>query len=320
MGSDCSPQILLDFILMKFKELPEKLDLILLVQKGSVTSIPQTNQSFKIIECEQVVEMDENPLLAVRRKKNSTIAVGLKLVKEKIADAFVSAGNTGALMAMAKFQLSLINPIKRPALLAELPTEKSSVCMLDVGANVSCLPEHLVQFAQIGALYQKVMHKNYLPKIGLLNIGTESLKGTDQLKKVYQNLDRFCQKNKNHMQFCGNIEGTDVFKGKVDVLVTDGFTGNIFLKAVEGVSGFILGFIEHLIINHKKEAEPLFNDMQKYLNYAEYFGAVLAGINGLVIKVHGYSSPQAFLNGIKGACRLVDANFIHEIKENLFYH
>jgi glycerol-3-phosphate acyltransferase PlsX len=319
MGSDRSPQVLLDCAIKVSKELPEDHSLILLIQEGLINPSSFNLPQIKFIECKQVVEMDDNPLLAVRRKKDSTMAVGISLLKKKEVDALVSAGNTGALMAMATFQLSLIKGIERPALLAELPTKTGSVCVLDVGANIQCRPSHLVQFALMGAKYQNVLHGNTCPQVGLLNIGTESLKGTSELQATYQKLKEYCQNPEVHMQFYGNVEGNDVFKGKVDVLVTDGFTGNIFLKTAEGVSGFILDFVGDVLAQHKKDAANIINEMQKYLNYAEYYGAVLAGLDGLVIKVHGYSSPQAFINGIHGALRLSNANFISNIKTSLEY-
>jgi glycerol-3-phosphate acyltransferase PlsX len=314
MGSDSSPQVLLKSIEQVAHDLPQEHKLVLLVQEGLFDPSSFSYKNIQFVECKQVVEMEDNPLLAVRRKKDSTMAMGLNLLKEKKVDAFVSAGNTGALMAMATFQLSLIKGVQRPALLAELPTKTGSVCVLDVGANIQCQPSHLIQFAVMGAKYQKILHGNLEPKVGLLNIGTESLKGTAQLQSTYHLLNEYCQNANNQMKFFGNIEGTDVFKGKVDVLVTDGFTGNIFLKTAEGVSGFILDLIGDLLSHHKKDATPVISEMQKYLNYAEYYGAVLAGLNGLVIKVHGYSSPQAFINGIQGAIRLAKANFINNIK------
>lgn len=312
MGSDSSPSVLFEWVLQVAKSLSKEHTLTLLVQEGVFETQQSLPPQIQFFLSKEAVEMDDNPLLAVRRKKESSMALGLQLLKEGKVDALVSAGNTGALMAMAMVSLPLLPGIERPALLAELPTVRGSVSVLDVGANLSVKPSHLVQFARLGVAYKKVRSHLENPKVGLLNIGTESQKGTVELQKTYLELQ------KSGLAFIGNIEGPDVFRGNVDVLVTDGFTGNIFLKTAEGVSGFVLDYTEKLLTQHAKdEAGQVITSLHKYLNYAEYFGAILAGIDGLVVKVHGYSSPKAFINGILGAIRLSEEKLIPSIKSLL---
>lgn len=284
MGSDSSPQVLLEAI----HEQEFLADLVLLQTK-------------------EFIAMDENPIMAVRRKKESSMAIGIQMLKEGKVDAFVSAGNTGALMLTAMIALS--PTMERPALLAELPTETGTVATLDVGANLSCKPHHLLQFARFGAQYQKVRHQIGCPKVALLNIGTESEKGTTELRRTYQEILEYAQKNQEEFTFIGNIEGPEVFRGKADVLVTDGFTGNIFLKTAEGVSSFIVSHIEKHFADRIRLGE-----LNTYLHYIDYFGAILAGVHGLIIKVHGYSSPLAFISGIRGAIKLTQEQLAEKIK------
>lgn len=313
MGSDSSPLLFLECALQVVDLIPKDCTLLLLAQEGVLSSSISLPPQIKLVTCPSVVLMDENPLVAVRRKKDSTMAKGIALLKENKVQALVSAGNTGALMAMSTFNLSLIKGVDRPALLAELPSKSGTFCVLDVGANIQCKPNQMLQFALMGAAYQRVMKQIDKPRVGLLNIGVESQKGTQDLQIAYHNLRQFCENSSKMMEFIGNIEGTEVFEGKVDVLVTDGFTGNIFLKTAEGVSGFILDFVGSVLAEHAKDPTPVIGELKSYLNYAEYYGAVLAGLDRLVIKVHGYSDAKAFVNGILGAVRLAKAGYIHNI-------
>lgn len=255
---------------------------------------------FEYIPVKEVIEMDEHPLLALRRKKNASIPTGMRLLKEGKIDAFVSAGNTGALVSSAKMIVRALPGILRPCLLTLMPTKKNPVAVLDVGANVEAKANHLVQYASIGAAFQKSRGIEN-PTIGLLNIGSEPLKGTSELRIAYNEL----QKRKN---FAGNIEGKTVFDGDVDVLVTDGFTGNVFLKTAEGIASLILD---------KIQVDP--GQVKKFqsLHYAEYPGAILAGIRGIVIKCHGYSTPKGFTNAVLGAIELAKEGFVQKLMNEL---
>jgi glycerol-3-phosphate acyltransferase PlsX len=236
------------------------------------------------------------------------------MLKSHKIDAFISAGNTGALMAGAKILLPMLEGIERPALLTLLPTKNKPVAVLDVGANVACKPHHLVQFAKMGLAYQK-SRGIVCPTVGLLNIGSEKEKGTENVKEAYEAL---LELNGKETIFLGNIEGREVFEGKVDVLATDGFTGNIFLKTAEGIAAFILDRLNDAVLSSAApELKVAVNHLEQLLHYAEYPGAILCGVDGIVVKCHGHSNEHAFINGIKGAIRLVEHKFLEKIKKQL---
>lgn len=249
---------------------------------------------------ESSIEMDEPPLLAVRRKKGSTMADGCRHLKSGKIDAFVSSGNTGALVATSLFHLKKLPGIDRPALLVTMPTATGHVIALDVGANVHPKPHQLVAYAHLGSRYCDKKD----PTIGLLNIGTEEQKGTREMKQSFRLLQEHFGS-----RFLGNIEGREVFQGKVDVLVTDGFTGNVFLKTSEGISGFLVSYL----LKHF-DAKEIVKKLNQTFNYAAHPGALLCGVDGIVVKCHGYSDKQAMINGIKGAAALVHADILSTLK------
>lgn len=296
MGNDNAPQTLLSAL--KALALPPDVTLFAI---GS-PEFAKESSPFKYISVSETIGMDEHPLLALRKKRNASIPTGMRLLKEGEIDAFVSAGNTGALVSSAKMILRTLPKILRPPLLALMPTKKNPVAVLDVGANVQVKSAHLVQFALIGAAFQKMRGvKN--PAVGLLNIGSEAVKGTSELQIAYHEL----QKRKD-LKFAGNIEGKTVFDGDVDVLVTDGFTGNVFLKTAEGIASLILDKIQASSTEVKKFQS---------LHYAEYPGALLSGIRGIVIKCHGYSTPKGFTNAVMGAIELAKEGFVQKILNEL---
>jgi len=259
------------------------------------------------------IEMDDPPLYALRRKKKASMCEGLRWLKAKKIGAFISAGNTGALVSSAKMILGNISGILRPALLARIPTKKNPVTVLDMGANVQCKASHLVQFAKMGAAYSKIQGIDH-PQVGLLNIGSEPIKGTSELRLAYQQL----QKIDSDFHFVGNIESKSVFNGDVDVLITDGFTGNVFLKTAEGIASLILDRVAGFLpANEYKKLHPKIKDLASTLHYAEHPGALLAGVRGVVIKCHGYSTPGAFEKAILGAVDLVRGNFSKIIEKLL---
>lgn len=265
------------------------------------------------------VTMDEDPLFAVRHKKNSSISIGMQQLKSFDLDAFVSAGNTGALLASSKIYLDMLPGIDRPALMTLIPTKLEPVAALDVGANVQVKAENLLQFAQMGIAYQKTRGIAH-PTVGLLNIGEEKQKGTAELRKAYEILQTLnADAPLGQPVFIGNIEGRDVFHGNIDVLITDGFTGNVFLKTAEGIAGFVLEQMEKLesITEALPELKSILGALRNRLHYAEYPGAILCGVEGIVIKCHGESTPEAFISSIKGASRLVKNFFLEKIKAEL---
>lgn len=330
MGSDSSPTILFEAVLQAAQQL-EGITLIVFATQLVIDSIWSNTDLATVLSqalarlefhiVSEAIEMNDEPLVAIRQKKNSSLVVGMRLLKKRYLDAFVSAGNTGALIASATLSLPLLPGVKRPALLATLPTEKGYVAVIDVGGNVSCKAGHLVQFAQIGAAYQRCCQGIEVPAVGLLNIGLESKKGTSEVRQAYQILQSRMSHSSSHgqkMRFIGNIEGREVFQGKVDVLVTDGFTGNVLLKTSEGVSFFIL---EHLHYALKKMAPQqkgaILGYLRHHFDYEEYAGAIVCGVDRVAVKCHGQSSVKGMLNGIKGAVDLVKTAFIDQIKTQL---
>lgn len=271
---------------------------------------------FRYFEVEQVIGMDEDPLLSVRRKKNSSMSIGMKQLARGEIDALISTGNTGALVANATLHLSLLPSISRLALLALLPTRRGATAVIDIGAHLHCTADQLIEFARMGICYQK-SQGIHAPKIGLLNIGTEETKGHKELRKAYRQLQSLYPASLSDApQFLGNIEGKNLFDGDVDLLVTDGFTGNIFLKTAEGISSFILD-----VMHQYKQVLPFTDSLAKRLEIeltaAKAHGAFLCGVDGLVIKCHGDAEPAALLSGIDQARSLFTHQSLSYFKKYL---
>lgn len=245
----------------------------------------------------EVIEMSDSPLKAVRSKKNSSLCVGLRLLKDKKIDVFISAGNTGALVSASKIILGMKPHFTRPALLTLMPTKKKPLAVLDVGANSDIKASHYVQFALLGAEYQRAQGIEK-PVVGLLNIGSEPTKGRSELRLAYKELKALTSAP---FVFAGNIEGTAAFEGEIDVLVTDGFTGNIFLKTSEGIANLLLDQLSTHI--PQEVLHPFMKTLKQQISYAEYPGAILAGVQGAVIKCHGYSTVQSFASAIHMASK-----------------
>lgn len=300
MGSDNAPSELLIKLASLLPTLPKAVQLVAIGSPEFENEAAKLNISF--IRSEGFIEMEENPLTALRKKKEASICVGLRHLKSKSLDAFVSAGNTGALVSASKMTLGTFAGILRPALLALMPTKKRAVAVLDVGANVAVKSKHLIQFAHLGMAYQEA-RGIAKPKVGLLNIGSEASKGTEEIRLAYKELLKL-------ENFAGNIEGTAVFNGEVDVLITDGFTGNIFLKTAEGIANLVLDRL------HAHIPEEL-GDLKRHLHYAEHPGALLSGVKGIVVKCHGYSTPEAFANGIRGAIEFTLSSFLQILKKKV---
>ncbi len=313
MGSDTPAERLLEAVLAFFQEQEAPIEFILLgtspVFDGKV--LPK---GIKAEIVKEVISMEDDPLHAVRRKKNSSLCTGVRMLQKKEVSAFVSAGNTGALIACAKMCLSTLPSIDRPALLTLLPTRRNEIAVLDIGAHVHCKSDHLLQFALMGIAYQKC-RGIASPMVGLLNIGSEEKKGTPELREAYQKLQTL---NRHQPTFVGNIEGRTVFQGNIDVLVTDGFTGNVFLKTAEGIASVILDQLQE----HTEEGCPphlknILATLRHRLHYAEYPGAILCGVEGILVKCHGDGNTQALINSVKGAIRLVQHSFLEKIKTQL---
>lgn len=322
MGGDLPPQELFRGVVQAAALLPSSITLTVLATPAVIEAIRgQAPKEIEFHAAKEFIDSTEDPLDALRKKKQSSIAVGMRLLKKKAIQALVSAGSTGALIASATLTLTKFPGVRRPALLAFLPTEKGLVAIVDVGGNVSYRAAHLVQFALIGSAYIRGLLGIEMPRVGLLNIGSESKKGTKEVREAYRLLSEHCQNLVARgitpsMHFLGNVEGRDVFAGQVDVLVTDGFTGNVLLKTAEGTAAFILNSLQKMLASEPSEAiDRTLRQLQKQFHYAEYPGALICGVEGVVIKCHGHSSPQAIQNGIKGAADLLQKGIPSQVLE-----
>lgn len=263
------------------------------------------------------IEMYEHPAQAVRKKRNSSLVVAGLMVSTGEADATISAGNTGAAMAIATLDIGLVPGANRPAIATQLPTIKGKALLLDAGANVDISPQQLVQFAILGALYsEKVLNKPY-PTVGLLNIGTEPAKGNELTKAAYPLLA--C----SGLNFVGNVEGRDIFEHVADVVVCDGFAGNILLKSVEGAAEMILETLSRQVedVNSSVETKDvlirIINELAQGLDYAETGGAPLLGVKGVSIIAHGRSKARAIENAILTAVKAADSGYIAALRTSL---
>lgn len=314
MGSDQPPQLLFEAVVQVCKEFPNY-SFVVFVHPKQFTSNVLSNIEF--FEVSEVITMDDAPLLAVRRKKDSSIVQGIRLLKEKKIDAFVTTGNTGALVATARIMMPLMPGIEMPALCVLLPKDRGLIAVLDVGANVSFQPKHFTDYAKLGFVYQQCAQNISQPKIGLLNIGSEAQKGTQVIKESYRLLLEFADLKK--MDYVGNVEGKDVFQGNIDVLVTEGFTGNIFLKTCEGVSSFLMDYLKKIASAEggSDALRLILKDLHERFNYSKYPGAQLLGVEGLIIKCHGYSNKDALVSGIRGAFAFAKEGLVEKMKTKL---
>jgi glycerol-3-phosphate acyltransferase PlsX len=273
--------------------------------------------SLPIVHASQVIEMEDHPAAAVKAKKDSSMVVGMDLIKRGEADAFVSAGNSGGVMAAALFRLGRIRGIKRPALSTVYPTMTGFCFMLDVGANTDCKPEYLLQFAYLGVAYAERVLGITNPRVGIVSNGEEEGKGSILVQETYQML------KKSDLNFIGNVEGKDIPAGMADVVVTDGFTGNVIGKLSEGLAESLLRIIKEEV---KKSplasigallSKPAFERVLSRLDYAEFGGAPLLGVDGVVIVAHGRSNAKAIKNAVRVARQAVEGGMLAAIKEGL---
>ena len=299
-----------------------QLKIILVGDKDSIeaklTQVPSNiRQQISIQHASQVVGMDEKPALALRGKKDSSMRVAINLVKEQKADACVSAGNTGALMATARFVLKTLPGIDRPAICTAIPTQTGHTHMLDLGANIDLSAEHLFEFAVMGSVLTSAIDNIKKPSIGLLNIGQEEMKGNEQVQQAANLITN------STLNYHGFIEGDDIYKGVVDVVVADGFVGNISLKTSEGVAKMIVYYIKREFNRNWLTklagliAMPVLNAFKNKVDPRIYNGASLLGLRGIVVKSHGGADVFSFSNAIKVAMIEVDNNVPQRISKEL---
>jgi glycerol-3-phosphate acyltransferase PlsX len=271
----------------------------------------------RVVHAEEVVAMDDPPMVAIRRKRRSSLRVAADLVKAGEAQALVSAGNTGAVMATAKVVIGGIEAVERPALATWLPHRKGASLLLDVGANSDCKPVHLQQFAIMGSIFASQMLAVQDPRVAILSIGEEDIKGNDLTKEAFKLLQQ------SGLNFVGNVEGHDLFEGAADVVVTDGFTGNVVLKTGEAVYEYIGGLMREGFRSSLRAklgyllSRPVFDHLKTKMDYAEYGGALLVGVRAVTVICHGRSKPKAIMNALKVARDFCAAGLNEKIGERI---
>ncbi len=319
MGSDNSPSSEIEGSIQAAREYGVT---VLLVGKESLL-VPALKEAggdglpIEIRNATQVIAMGESPSTALRRKKDSSVRIAAELVRVKSASGLVSAGNTGAVMAISKVVFGAIPGVDRPALAAILPTLAGHAVLLDVGANVACKPQHLMQFAVMGHLFSKKIIGIASPRVGLMSVGEEESKGNELTKEVHKALKKL------QLNFIGNVEGRDIFNGRADVIVCDGFTGNVALKTSEGLIEAAVKLLkEELSRNLQVKLGALlsqqsFKRLKKRLDYSEYGGAPLLGLRGVSIICHGRSSSNAIKNAIRVAKEFAENQVSTKIENEL---
>ena len=281
--------------------------------------IEEISDRLKIRNATEIIEMEDGPTVAIRHKKDSSMVVGFKMLKEGEGDVFISAGNSGALLTGATLIVGRIKGIDRPALAGILPAYKSRLLLIDAGSNTNCKPINLLQFAQMSSIYLKNTYGIKEPAIGLLNIGTEETKGNDLVKESYKVLKE--KSEKLGINFVGNVEGRDAFSGKIDAIVTDGFTGNVFLKTTEGVGKLVKTSLKESLMHNLLSkilavpALPAIKRFSKTMDYKSYGGALFLGVKKPVVKAHGSSDALLFEYTIIQAEKFVENKAVDKMIE-----
>ncbi len=323
MGGDNAPQEIVKGAVYAKRELG--VDVTLVGRKEEVDACLQAENctDIQVVDAREVITMEDDPSTATRRKKDSSMAVALSLLKDGQGDAVVSAGSTGALLTGATLTVKRIRGIRRAALAPVLPAGEHGVMLIDCGANVECTAEYLLQFAFMGSFYAKKIMGCANPRVGLLNVGTEDTKGGDLQHQTFELLKKADEEGR--IKFVGNVEGTGVFSGEVDVVVTDGFTGNVLLKGTEGVIKYIMTQLKGVFYKstvNKLAAAALKGDlaaMKKSMDVNEVGGTALVGISKPVIKAHGSSNAASFFAAMRQAKAFAESGIIGDITENIDY-
>ena len=321
MGGDLAPRVVIEGALEALRESEASFDVALIGDEAAILEeadrLGVRAKLPRIIHAAERVEMAEAAASSVRRKRDSSISVSARLQKDHQTDALVSAGNTGAVVAAALFELGRIESIQRPAIATVLPTPQGNVVVLDVGATSDCKPYHLYQFALMGSIYARLVLHVERPRVGLLNIGEEAEKGSELYYEAHQLLKR------SPVHFSGNVEGRDIILGTADVVVCDGFVGNVLLKFAESVIPSISSMIKDEIQRHPLSMmaglllKPAFRRLRRRLDYAEVGGAPLLGVDGTCIIAHGRSNVRAIKNAIRVAARCAEAKVPDSIRTEL---
>lgn len=320
MGGDNAPNAIVEGTIQAL-EANKDIKILLVGDKEKINSVLATKKYDKerveIIHASEMIDIHDAPVMAIRSKKDSSMVKGLNLVKAKQADAFISAGSTGALLAGGTFIVGRINGIERPALAPIIPTKKGVSLLIDCGANVDAKPSYLLQFAKMGSIYMENIIGTKDPKVALINIGEEEEKGNALVKEVYPLL------SKQSFNFIGNIEARDIPKGVADVLVCDAFVGNVLLKYTEGFASTFLEIIKEAMVSNMLNKlcalilKPSLKKALKEFDYNKYGGAPLLGLNGLVIKSHGSADANVIKNTILQCVKFSQEKINEKIKQNI---
>jgi len=289
------------------------------IKEFSGKEMEEISPRLKIKNATETIEMEDQPTVAIKHKKDSSMVVGFKMLKEGEGDVFISAGNSGALLAGATLLVGRIKGIDRPALAGILPAYKSRLVLMDCGANTNCKPINLLQFAQMSTIYIRNTFGIEKPAIGLLNIGTEETKGNELVRESYQLLKE--KSEELDINFVGNVEGRDAFSGKIDAIITDGFTGNVFLKTTEGIGKFVKrslveSFTENIFtkISYLIAKKPI-KSLSKAMDYKSYGGELFLGVKKPVVKAHGSSDEKLFEYTLKQAEKFVENKAVDKMIE-----
>lgn len=318
MGGDHGPHVTVQAAL-EFVQKHDEVRVILVGIEEKIRPFLNGVSDSRIVvhHASEVVAMNESPALAIRTKKNSSMRVAIDLVKHGEADACVSAGNTGALMAISRFVLKMLPGIDRPAICAALPSMNGHVHVLDLGANVDCSPEHLLQFGIMGASLVSAIEHRDRPTVGILNIGEEDIKGNEVVKRAAELL------KDSGLNFVGNVEGDGIYKGEADVIVCDGFVGNVTLKASEGLAQMMARFLRQEFRRNGLTrlvallALPVLNRFKKHVDHRQYNGATLLGLRGIVVKSHGSADVYSFINALSRAADEVKSGVLTRITDRV---
>lgn len=319
MGGDHAPDEIIKGCVLATEKIESTLVLVGKedIIKAKLSPYTYDPSKIEIVNADEVIEMEDSPVVAIRQKKNSSMVVGLKLVKEKKVDGFVSAGSTGALLTGATLIVGRIKGVDRPAMAPFIPTQTGCALLIDCGANVDAKPAYLEQFARMGTVYMQQCMQIKSPKVGLVNIGTEEEKGNQLTKEAYKLLAE-----SSSINFYGNVEARDIPLGEVDILVCDGFTGNIILKFMEGFGKWILGMLKVQFLKSLKTKlaallmKKGIGEIKEKFNYATKGGAPFLGVNGLVVKTHGSSKSEEILSTLIQTQGFIKEQLVNKIKDN----
>lgn len=323
MGGDNAPEEIVKGAVRAKRELGVDVTLVGIEERVRECLAAEGCNDIDVVNATEVVTMEDDPSTAIRRKKDSSMAVALNLLRDGAGDAVVSAGNTGALLTGATLTVKRIRSIRRAALAPVLPAGEHGVMLIDCGANVECTAEYLLQFAFMGSFYARKLMGCEAPRVGLLNVGTEDTKGGTLQHQAFALLKK--AGDEGRINFVGNVEGTDVFAGKAEVVVTDGFTGNVLLKTTEGVIKFMMGALKGVFYKstvNKLAAAVLKGDlkeMKKSMDVNEVGGTALIGISKPVVKAHGSSNAASIFAAVRQAIAFADSGLISDINANIEY-